>query len=306
MHYKKIYQTILLSCVACLMFEFALNTDRINTTERLNNAWRRAHVIQISSFDKLYWDSRAQKVGENVTQLANSGTGLLSKTSDVMTAIKIEEERKAELKRQEELAKQKAEEVKIQQKKERNTNNSKNEKQESSVSQSGQNSETVQNNSNQDNEHPDYIRRYYNMVPSSIRSAFERTDWDWKLYTAGPLKNKYGFSVNVQAVTDWNAHVIYVDQRKSSASAIVHELGHWASAFYFTNDGYQSDSSHSEFAHCFTDEWQRVRDYFGGSSANYNTQHEYAAESFSLYILDGGKLHDIAPETWSFYSNYGI
>lgn len=312
---KRITRTLALGIFASALLSQCQKPESTRCEVHAGNVKNKDNDSQTKETPVAQQDS-SKIVGESTKRISSISANLLINSEEIQKSIqekKAQEEKEArELEERQKKEQQQAEEQKkeVEQNTQQSIETQDTDSQENAPASEEQPSESQEpaatDSGSSSNYKIDNINKYYNMVPSSIRSAFENSGWHWYLYESAPLKNKYGYSFQVQATTEWDNHIIYVDRRDSSASAIIHELGHWASKFYFTNDGYVSDSPSSSFADCFNSEWQAVCNTFGGSSSNYKTQHEYAAESFFLYITNNGKLQSIAPKTWNFYASYGI
>ena len=70
------------------------------------------------------------------------------------------------------------------------------------------------------------------MTPESVRLAFESSDWKWEVVRNENLCDKFDYKIPIMGLTVCNSHKIYIDKRPESQSAILHEIGHWASRYY--------------------------------------------------------------------------
>ncbi len=139
---------------------------------------------------------------------------------------------------------------------------------------------------------------YYMCIPAQIRAQFEASDWTYYVYEDDALRNLCGYEYEIMGITAWSNQVIVIDRRESSASAIVHEVGHWMSRYY--NGGVDGELLLS----VYESDWQNLYARFGGSSKNYDSPDEFVAEAFSHYVLYPAELMDAAPSTYAFIDGF--
>jgi uncharacterized protein YraI len=136
-------------------------------------------------------------------------------------------------------------------------------------------------------------------VPRWLREKYENSGWKI-VVSAQPLNQRFGYSVSIAAITAYEEHTIYLDNRTSViARAMIHELGH----FIDWNNGLVSCSR--EFKEIFEAEKGRYIDPNDiGDRHHTSNATEYFAEVFSnIIILGKNSIGDI-PNTYNFVARY--
>ncbi len=134
--------------------------------------------------------------------------------------------------------------------------------------------------------------QYYCAVPENIRNSFQNGGWQIIVCNSS-LGPRWGYS-SILALTVYDTHTIYIDQRAQAAKEIMHEMGHyvdWASGFA---------SQTGEFNAIWQAEVGTFCNYHSTASANTNTALEYFAEAFMQCIYDGGSMQSLCPQTYEF------
>ena len=134
--------------------------------------------------------------------------------------------------------------------------------------------------------------QYYCAVPENIRNSFQNGGWRIIVCNSS-LGPRWGYS-SILALTVYDTHTIYIDQRAQAAKEIMHEMGHyvdWASGFA---------SQTGEFNTIWQAEVGTFCNYHSTASANTNTALEYFAEAFMQCIYDGGSMQSLCPQTYGY------
>lgn len=124
------------------------------------------------------------------------------------------------------------------------------------------------------------VSKYFLMVPENIRTKFKENGWVIKVTTGNLGEMIYGEKKSIKAVIVYPQKVIWVDSRKDSATAIIHEMGHFMDdQLFFTSTGKLCN-----------DAWEAEVGTFKANHKthdnNTNNPTEYFAEFFEVMILN--------------------
>lgn len=124
------------------------------------------------------------------------------------------------------------------------------------------------------------VSKYFLMVPENIRTKFKENGWVIKVTTGNLGEMIYGEKKSIKAVIVYPQKVIWVDSRKGSATAIIHEMGHFMDdQLFFTSMGKLCN-----------DAWEAEVETFKANHKthdnNTNNPTEYFAEFFEVMILN--------------------
>ena len=135
------------------------------------------------------------------------------------------------------------------------------------------------------------VNDYYNMIPWSVRNAFETT--------GGTITVRSGLGC-LALTTYWTADdghrytSIEIDNRNKAKTAIIHELGHfimWYKDLDLDNDG---------FYDIWESEYRNMLIFDNTNINNVNTTVEYFAESFEMFVRKGDSLRNTCPRTYEY------
>ena len=142
---------------------------------------------------------------------------------------------------------------------------------------------------------------YWNKnIPNWLKEKYINSGWN--LVISGiPLKTRFGYSVSIAGITDYEAKTIYVDNRKSPVNrgTISHEIGH------FVDGVYNFPSLTNEFKELFQKEKNNFI-YTGAVGDNHEKSNsmEYFASVFQDMITHNDRVKSQIPETYNFINHY--
>lgn len=136
-------------------------------------------------------------------------------------------------------------------------------------------------------------------VPNWLKQKFVESGWTIEI-SAVPLNQRYGYSISIAGVADYDARKIFIDNRMSpTRRAILHELGH------FIDDLYGFPSYSSEFAEIFNAEKYSFVDCTSvGDGHETSSVSEYFASVFQNAIINGANCKNQAPRSYEFVCRY--
>ena len=141
---------------------------------------------------------------------------------------------------------------------------------------------------------------YWNStVPNWLKQKFVEDGWHITI-SATPLMNRFGYSMSVAGLTNWDTNVIYIDNRISPIKrAILHELGHYIDECY----GFPSQTS--EFAEIYNAEKYNFVDCTAvGDGHEQSSTVEYFASVFHNAIINGTNCQAQAPRSYEYVCRY--
>ena len=143
--------------------------------------------------------------------------------------------------------------------------------------------------------------KYYNMLPSGVRNAFESKGWHIEITDVASvnyISTLYGgFALGgyVAGFTESYSKVIMLSDT-DAGSAMNHEMGH----FFDYISGHISESN--TFASIYNAEASSLDG--GDNSYAQSDQTEYFAEAYREYIECAGYLKNTCPQTYAFIDGY--
>lgn len=135
------------------------------------------------------------------------------------------------------------------------------------------------------------VNDYYNMIPWSVRNAFETT--------GGTITVRSGLGY-LALTTYWTADdghrytSIEIDNRNKAKTAIIHELGHFIMWYKYL------DLDNSDFYDIWQSEYMNMLKFDNTNINNVNTTVEYFAESFEMFIRKADSLRSTCPRTYEY------
>ena len=132
-------------------------------------------------------------------------------------------------------------------------------------------------------------------VPQGLLDAFTEAGWVYYL-SAYDVDDTYcdGEFGSLKGITDTEAHVIYVENRESALSCVVHEFGH------AVDELLGQPSLTDEFAELFDAESAVFCDVFDYSNGQWYGVREFFAEAFKVYCENPGELADACPMVYGY------
>jgi len=134
---------------------------------------------------------------------------------------------------------------------------------------------------------------YYLLVPENIRHHFENSGWGIFI-TKEDLGNRFGYNSSVRGITCYSLSQIWIEDRDSAMTSVVHEMGHYLDYQL----GWVSISPE------FVEIWQQESGNFylveNTHRNNTSTAMEYFAESFKAFVLKPELLQVHCPRTYGY------
>lgn len=122
---------------------------------------------------------------------------------------------------------------------------------------------------------------YFNLLPTEVKNAFYKDDWTYKKVDYSLSEKFYNNKKQVYAITDFDNHIIYVDQSDDSNRTILHEIGH-----RFEYESYVKGVNSKEFKELYDNHFAEWYLQYGGHIYNYTTEKEAYAQCFEIYFLN--------------------
>lgn len=137
------------------------------------------------------------------------------------------------------------------------------------------------------------VEKYYTRIPENVRNYFQNSGWHITV-SASSLGPRYGYPYSILALTVYDEHQIWIDDRNSAKDSVVHEIGH----FIDYTSGWTSDTL--EFSDIYAVEKDAFCMYHGTHQNNTNTALEYFAESFQQCIYNPVGMQTACPQTYTY------
>lgn len=137
------------------------------------------------------------------------------------------------------------------------------------------------------------VEKYYAKIPENVRNYFQNSGWHITV-SASSLGPRYGYTFSILALTVYDDHQIWIDNRNSAKDAIVHEVGH----FIDYTQGWSSSTS--EFLEIYAAEKEAFCMYHSTHQNNTSTAIEYFAESFQQCVYDPAGMQAACPRTYTY------
>ena len=125
------------------------------------------------------------------------------------------------------------------------------------------------------------IDDYFHMLPNKVQTAFYKDNWQYKKVDYSLGERYYNNKMSVFAITNFEEHIIYIDNRDISNKALLHEIGH-----RFEHESYVKGCNSKEFNNLYIKHWAEWYVNYGGHINNYNTIEEAYAQLYEIYFLN--------------------
>lgn len=135
---------------------------------------------------------------------------------------------------------------------------------------------------------------YYGLLPANVRSGFEASGWEI-LIVSSDLGAMFGYSYTIKGYCSFTNSKLYIDNRDSAPTSVIHELGHFMDGALAGKPSYTD-----EFANIHAEEMNAFAAFYDTHPNNYSTTTEYFAESFEAYVLYPDGLKQNCPKTYDY------
>ena len=136
--------------------------------------------------------------------------------------------------------------------------------------------------------------RYWNLIPSNIRTSFVNDGWE-VVITSESLESLFGYSFSIIGLTTYGEERIYVEARENAIRrALCHEMGHY---WDWKND-WLSDTD--EWNDIFYDERYKFDEQYKADNHCVSSAIEYFAEIFAQSLMYPETAYSSAPRSCNY------
>lgn len=124
------------------------------------------------------------------------------------------------------------------------------------------------------------VDEYFNMLPDAVIAAFYRDNWSYAKVDYSLGDTYYNGTKMISGLTDFDNHIIYIDNRDEVNRSILHEVGH-----RFEYEPYVKGFQSKEFQELYDSHSSEWYVNYGGHYNNYATAKEAYAQCYEIYFI---------------------
>lgn len=124
------------------------------------------------------------------------------------------------------------------------------------------------------------VDEYFNMLPTNMQKCFYLDNWEYQKVEYSLGDKFYHNEKQVFGITDFDNHIIYIDNRDEANKSILHEVGH-----RFQYESYVEGFQSQQFKNLYEEHWAEWYVNYGGNLYNYYTEKEAYAQCYEIYFL---------------------